>query len=412
MSDRIADTDHRTAAPIDPSGLENVLRPFERARTLPAEAYHSPAVLAWERRHFFDGSWVCVGRATDLDAPGDMRAIPVGAQSVLLVRGDDGALRCFHNVCRHRGHELLEPGGSAHARGIRCPYHAWVYALDGECRATPRFGDVPGFDRAEFPLVQARAVEWHGWVFVNASGDAEPFDEHVGNLGVAVDDYAPERLVLGATHGYEIRANWKIVIENYLECYHCSNIHPELCEVTPPESDTVYPEDADGVWVGGPMVLRDHAETMSLTGESLGVPIPGLPAARLREVGYAVLFPNLLISPHPDYVMTHRLIPLAPDRTWLECAWHFPPEALDRPGFSPDYAAEFWDITNREDWAACESIQRNVTSPGYRPGPMSPWEVDVFRAMAVVARGYLAGRLEPPQQDLAASAPDRPVARA
>jgi Rieske 2Fe-2S family protein len=116
--------------------------------------------------------------------------------------------------------------------------------------------------------------------------------------------------------------------------------------------------------------------------------------------------PNLLISPHPDYVMTHRLVPIAPDRTWIECAWYFPPEAFEKEGFSPEYASEFWDITNREDWEACQSIQRNVTSHGFRQGPISSWEIDVFRAMSVVARGYREGRLTPPLPEFTAASLD------
>jgi Rieske 2Fe-2S family protein len=393
-----------SAAPIDSALLDRVLQPLERARTLPGEAYASPEVFAWEQRHFTEGSWVCVGRATDLERPGDQRALRIGSISMLLVRTGAGQLRGFYNVCRHRGHELLEPGTSRGGRGIKCPYHGWVYGLDGDCRATPRFGS-DDLDRAEFPLVPVRVEEWHGWVFVNVSGDAPPLAEHLGNLEAVVADYRAERLVALASHEYEVAANWKIVIENYLECYHCSSIHPELCKVTPPESDVQFP-GASGVWIGGGMLLRDHAVTMSLTGESFGVPIPSVPDGRRREIGYVALLPNLLVSLHPDYVMTHRLVPLAPDRTWIECAWLFPPEALERPDFTPDYASEFWDITNREDWEACQSVQRNVASPGYRQGPISYWESDVWVAMTLIARGYLGGRLSPRLQSPLATAPE------
>jgi glycine betaine catabolism A len=386
-----------TPAPIDPALLQRVLEPLETARTLPGEAYASPEVFAWERRHFLEGSWACVGRATDLSRPGDQRAIQVGSIGVLLLRGAVGALRGFFNVCRHRGHELMETGAARNARGLKCPYHGWVYGLEGECRATPRF-DADDLDPAEFPLVPVAVEDRWGWLFVNVSGDAGPIDEHLGNLWMAVADYSPERLVEAARHEYEIAANWKIVIENYLECYHCSSIHPELCKVTPPEAWIQYPEESSGVWIGGGMPLRDHAATMSLTGESFGVPIPSVPEARLREVGYIAMLPNLLISPHPDYLMTHRLVPLSEARTWIECTWLFPPEALERPGFSPDYAAEFWDITNWEDWRACESVQRNVSSPGFRQGPISPWEGDVWEEMRLIARGYAEGRLSPPRR--------------
>jgi glycine betaine catabolism A len=393
-----------SAAPIDSGLLQRVLQPLERARTLPGEAYASPEVFAWEQHHFTEGSWVCVGRATDLERPGDQRALQIGSIGMLLVRTGAGQLRGFYNVCRHRGHELLEPGASRSGRGIKCPYHGWVYGLDGECRATPRFGS-DDLDRAEFPLVRVRVEEWRGWVFVNVSGDAPPLGEHLGNLDAVVADYRAERLVALASHEYEVAANWKIVVENYLECYHCSSIHPELCKVTPPESDVQFP-GASGVWIGGGMLLRDHALTMSLTGESFGVPIPSVPEGRRREIGYVALLPNLLVSLHPDYVMTHRLVPLAPDRTWIECAWLFPPEALERPDFTPGYASEFWDITNREDWEACQSVQRNVVSPGYRQGPISYWESDVWVAMTLIARGYLEGRLPPRLQSPLAAAPE------
>lgn len=390
----------RIAAPLDLAAAERVLQPYDRALTLPGDAYGSPEVFDWEVEHFFEGGWTCVGREGDLEiaAPGDQAAIQVGRQSFAVVMGDDREIRAFHNVCRHRGHELLAVGEHRNQRGIRCPYHAWVYGLEGDLRATPRFDlEVP---REEYPLVAVPLVRWHGWLFLNASADAQPFDEWIGNAGIAVDDYTPEHLVLGARHEYELQANWKIVVDNYNECYHCSEIHPELCRVTPPDSDLAYPERSTGVWAGGPMDLLDHAVTMSLTGESLGVTIPGLPAGLERRVGYLTLFPNLLVSPHPDYLMTHRLVPLAADRTWIECAWYFPPEAFDHPGFSPDYASEFWDITNREDWVACESVQRNVTSPGYRPGPFSYWESAVFTGQSMVARGYLEGRLTPPDHAL------------
>ena len=386
----------RTAAPIDPAPLRRVLEPLERARTLPGEAYASAEVFGWEQRHFFEGSWVCAGRSTDLAAPGDQRAVRIGSTGIILVRDDAGTLRGFFNACRHRGHELLEPGGARNARGIKCPYHSWVYGLAGDCRATPGYGTgLDGFDRADFPLVPARIAQWRGWVFANVSGDAPPIAEHLGNIDAIVADYRPERLVLGAVHEYDVAANWKIVVENYNECYHCSSIHPELCAVTPPDSGRQYPDPRSGLWVGGPMRLRPHADTMSLSGASLGVPIPTLPEPKRREVGYLALLPNLLLSLHPDYVMTHRLLPVAHDRTQIECAWLFPPEAFDRPDFSPAYASELWDVTNREDWQACQSVQRNAASPGFRQGPFAPREADVWAAMATVARGYLDGRLSP-----------------
>jgi Rieske 2Fe-2S family protein len=232
--------------------------------------------------------------------------------------------------------------------------------------------------------------ELHGWAFVRRDAGGVSFDEQFGNIGDHLAPYEPERLVVAARHRYEIRANWKLVHENYQECYHCSEIHPALCKVTPPDSG--YSIDIQGMYVAGPMDLRDDVETMSLDGRSGGVPLRGLSGRQLREVGYFGVWPNLLISPHPDYVLTHRIEPLDVDRTSIECEWLFPPEALERPGFDPAYAVDFWDITNREDWAACESLQRGVTSRGHRPGPMSvAWEAGTYMFVTMLATGYLEG---------------------
>jgi Rieske 2Fe-2S family protein len=215
-----------------------------------------------------------------------------------------------------------------------------------------------------------------------------------------IRNYGCAELVAGARHDYEISANWKILAENYHECYHCSSIHPELCEVSPPNSggDNLEPE---GAWIGGPMDLYEGVETMSLDGKSHAPKLSHLAEGQDRTVHYFQLFPNLLISPHPDYVMTHRLIPLATDRTAVECEWLFSTEAVEQEGFDPSYASDFWDITNRQDWTACESVQRGVSSRGYRRGPLSPREDVVYQLITMVANGYLEGKVSRPASRVA-----------
>jgi Rieske 2Fe-2S family protein len=375
--------------------LPGVLRALGWSTALPGGAYTSPEVFVWERRAFLAGSWVCLGRSADLAAPGDQAAFPVGDDSVLVVRGEDGVLRGFFNVCRHRGHELLPDGACVSGRRtILCPYHAWAYRLDGRLQGAPGYRNL---DAEAFGLAPARIAEWHGWAFANASGDAPPIEDWMGNLDELVGPYEPERLVTAATHDYVVAANWKLVHENYHECYHCSNIHPELCRVTPPDSgvDLV----GTGVWAGGSMDLRTDAATMSLTGESRATPLRGLDEERRRQVLYLGLFPNLLISLHPDYVMTHLLRPVGPDATSIECRWLFQPEDVEREGFDPAYAVEFWDLTNRQDWVAIESVQRAARSRGYRPGPLSDREQSARHFDTIVAQGYLHGRPAPPVPD-------------
>ena len=383
--------------PIDPASLQASVAPPDEARTLPREAYTSPEVFGWERDRFLGGSWFCLGRASDLASPGDQRAVRIGAEGILLVRGKDHQLRAFSNTCRHRGHELLPCDAPAvNRKFVTCPYHSWTYGLDGRYKTAPDFTDRPGWSAAdpENSLLPARVVEWGGWVWVNADGRAPSFEEHVGNLDDGIRPYEPERLVAVARHDYEIAANWKLITENYHECYHCTNIHPELCRVTPPDSGEQFVPT--GLVVGGSMELMDHAVTMSLDGHSDGELFPGLSDERARIVEYWGVFPNLLISAHPDYVLTHRLEPVSHDRTRVECEWLFRPEVAERPGFDPSYAVEFWDITNRQDWAACEGVQRGAAGRGYRQGPLSPMEVGVYQWIALVARGYLDGRVVGP----------------
>jgi len=381
----------RPPAPLDPGALAQSLAPFGESRMLPPAAYVDPAVFEWEKRHMFGGGWVCAGRSDQVPAPGDMRAEPVGTGSVLLSRAEDGTLHAFANTCRHRGHELLPCGASTQQNVIICPYHSWTYALNGELRAAAGFKNRLGFVTAEWGLVELPVTEWHGLVFVDESGKAGPLATGLDSIEEYLAPYEMERLVVAGQHNYDAAANWKILTENYHECYHCPVIHPELCKVSPPKSGKNL--SAPGIWVGGWMDLRDGMATMSLDGSSSGAPLRGLDATGLRSVLYVGIFPNVLVSLHPDYVMVHRLIPVAPDRTKIECTWAFAPESLAKPGFDPGYAVDFWDITNRQDWHACESVQRGLSSPRAVPGPLSREEDAVYQFVTMVARGYQGERV-------------------
>jgi glycine betaine catabolism A len=355
------------------------------SRMLPSDAYTSQDVWAWEQRHVYAGSWCCLGRVDEVcPGPVGQQAVAVGDVSVLLTWSEHG-LRAFANTCRHRGHELLADGESSTRKSIVCPYHAWSYSLDGALQAAPDFRGVEDFVPNEHGLVELPIETWHGWLFCHAAtplgGDVPSFDAHLGEVERILGHYAPENLVRRGRHTYEIAANWKVVCENYHECYHCPLIHPELCQVSPPNSGDNY--EMPGQWVGGRMDLRDGMATMSMTGEPAGTPIPGVDP---RSVEYIQIWPNLLVSAHPDFVMTHRLVSLAPDRTWIECSWYF----VDADGDAAAGAIDFWDLTNRQDWSACESVQRGLGSPHFRPGPFAPSEDAVQQFVAMVASAYSA----------------------
>jgi Rieske 2Fe-2S family protein len=383
------------AAPIDQDAIGAVASEFGRSTTLPREAYVSEELFSWEAEHLFRRQWTCIGRTGDLVAPGQIRAVVLGDESIVLTRDADGALRAFANVCRHRGHQLLTPGDAVDARLIACPYHSWTYRLDGALRSAPTFGDWAEFDLSEWPLAAVRVADWHGWCFVDRSGEAPELDVQLGNLDEVVRGYEPGRLVTGARHEYEARANWKLLAENYQECYHCPTIHPEFCRISPWDSGIDI--EPTGLWCGGTMSLQDGCETMSFDGRSHGVMLPNVPDEWRRQVLYIGVFPNMLLSPHPDYVMTHVLTPLAPDRTLIVCEWLFPPDAVERPEFDASYAVDLWDLTNRQDWTACEGVQRGATSPRFRAGPLGPWEGSLHQFLSMLADAYRGGPVRPPK---------------
>ncbi len=371
-------------APVDPAQLADALRPFGESRMLPVRAYLDERVLAWEREHLFNG-WLALGRTEELARPRQMKAFAAGRGGVLVVRGDDGVLRGFENACRHRGHELLACDGVADNRAIVCPYHAWAYRLDGSLIGAPGFRNAPNFDPADHGLHPVELREWHGWLFANRGAGAA-FESHVEGLDTILEHYDGADLVTVETHEYDVAANWKVIVENYQECYHCPSIHPELCRVSPPDSGDNLPPQGD--WIGGGMELRDGMATMSLDGRSDGAVMTRLDEVEQRTVMYIAVLPNMLISLHPDYVMTHLLVPITADKTRIRCSWAFPKEVAAREGFDASYAIDFWDITNRQDWSACESVQRGMTTPGYVPGPLAPAEDGVYDFVHYVASRY------------------------
>ncbi len=372
-------------APLPESDLLEVLRPFGESSLLPAAAYLDPEVLAWEQEHLFDGGWVCVGRASDVPSARSQKAVRIGRTSVLMTRDGDGLLRVMANVCRHRGHELLDCGATNSRGTIVCPYHAWTFELDGSLRHAPK---VHQADTSTLGLAPVRSAEWAGWVFVNVDGTAPPFEQYLGEIPEMLANWDLHELAVATTHQYELAANWKLACENYHECYHCPLIHPELCRVTLANSGDNYRTQA-GAFVGGTMLLADRAETMSLSGASPATVRPRLDGDQRRQVLYLNLFPNLLLSVHPDYVMTHRIVPLSPSACEVECQWLFAPEDLARRDFDPSDAIELWDVTNRQDWRAVESVQRGIGSPLYRPGVLAHGEDAVYQFAGMVANAYL-----------------------
>lgn len=381
-------TQPQTRLDLDPREIEATLQPVERATMLPPRAFTDPAVLDWELGTMFRG-WACVGHASLVAKPGSYLMREIGTDSVVVMGAEDGRPRAFLNVCRHRGSRLIEDLEGSVRRRVQCPYHGWSYGFDGELKAAPHMDGVEDFDPSCWGLIPARVATVGGLLLVDLSGDAPDVDSHLGELAGHLERYRVGDLRRAGQINYEVGANWKALAENYSECLHCPGVHPELNRLSHYLSGEVL--EGAGAWCGGSMTLSEGASTMGREGGHAHPrpPIDGLSGQDLSSVLYFVLFPNALVSMHPDYVMLHTLWPRAADRTDVVCEWLFEPATIAADGFDPSDAIDFWDQVNREDWRVCELTQLGVRNRGAVAGRYSAEEDDVHAFDVMVASRYM-----------------------
>jgi Rieske 2Fe-2S family protein len=341
----------------------------EGASTLPAQYYVDRAYFEREMDAFFRSMWICAGRAEEIDTPGRFVLRDLVGESLILTRSAAGRFHAFHNVCRHRGTRLCTETSGAFAGSIQCPYHAWTYALDGHLIGAPHMDEVPHFRKEDYPLHAVHADEWDGHLFVNVSPAPEPLVSQLADLPGKFRAWRMQELRLGRRIVYDVEANWKLIIQNYNECLHCPNLHPALNRLSHYLSGENEP--LRRTYMGGRMELRPGVDTLSLDGTCPRQLLPGLSPGDARRVYYYAIFPNMLLSLHPDYMMVHTLWPVGPGRTINVCEWHFQPAEIARPDFDPSDAVDFWDMTNRQDWHVCELSHAGISSRAYTPGPYS-----------------------------------------
>jgi glycine betaine catabolism A len=367
-------------------------RPVEEAHLLPPRVFHDAAVFEFEKERWFERTWLNVGRAPDFDTPGTYALVDLAGESVIVVRGRDGVLRAFHNVCRHRGSTLVDPpedGDTGSLVRIQCPYHAWIYELDGSLKRAPHTEQLVDFEAAENELLPVRIDTWAGFVFINVDPASADLADYLADLPVAVADYPIASLRRARRIEYDVAANWKVIGENYSECYHCPGVHPQLNRLSP--YDRGRNLESSGPWAGGWMELVEDADTMSVDGQAHGrPPFAGIGADNTRRVYYFVVWPNLLLSLHPDYVMTHQVWPIDAERSRVICEWLFEPSTMSRVDFDPSDAVDFWDLTNRQDWEVCARQQVGTRSRAYVAGRYSLMEDAVHAFDLMIADGYAA----------------------
>ena len=353
------------------------------SKTLPGAYYTSAEQYLRDIEHIYSNRWICTGRVSQVANTGEYFLCQIGQENLIIVRDQTGSINAFYNVCRHRGTRMCTQEQGKFSATIQCPYHAWTYNLQGQLVGAPLMDEVENFSKADYPLMKVHLVTWEGFLFVNLSPQPAPFETSYEPFIGKFSRWNLAELITVRKIEYEVQANWKLIVQNYSECYHCPLIHPELVKKTYYRSGQN--DLLEGPFLGGFMEFNADIDSMTMSGRVCTTPISTLEADDLGRAYYYSLFPNLLLSLHPEYVMTHILWPKSAGETRVTCEWLFPPEAIGRADFNPNDAIEFWDTTNRQDWQVSELTQLGMQSRAYQPSPYSSTE----SLLAAFDREYL-----------------------
>jgi glycine betaine catabolism A len=377
--------------------LSNLIRRRTPGKSLPREFYVDWWVFEEDLRRVFHANWLFAGHACDIPEPGDYFVLEVGEEELIILRDKAGDLRAHFNVCRHRGSRIAtQPKG--HVRSLVCPYHQWVYALDGRLINARLMGDC--FDADRYRLRPAAVRELAGLVFVCLSpGDDTPdFDRVFEAIEPQLRPHGLEGAKVVARDCYEVRANWKVLVENNRECYHCRVSHPEFCMSNydlglPGDTRGDAGHDATlereyGRWRalglapeeisfpdGSPhrvsrLPLKEGFVTESLDGRPVAPLMGGLTDARTGSLRIITL-PNFWAHANSDYAMTTRLLPAGPELTRVEVCFLVREDAVEGRDYDPERVAAVWRATSEQDWELCENNHAGIRSVAYEPGPFS-----------------------------------------
>ena len=365
--------------------------------TLPGRYYYDPTIYQLEMEHIFSQMWVCVGRAEAIAEPGAYQVVTVGRESIIVVRNRDGELHAFLNVCRHRGARLCTEASGSLKGSIQCRYHAWTYGLDGCLIGAPNVLAHEQFNHAQYGLIPVALGIWEGFVWLNLADDPPSVAEQLNPLILqrfgdyaAFARYGVGELKVGKTITYDVRANWKLIVENFMECYHCALMHPELCDLLPGfRSGKSYAGSEAAT-------LADNVEAFTITGKASRPPLRKLLAEDLRRYYGEVLLPNVLLNLFDDHVVIHTVWPEGPERTRVTCEWLFDPLIMAEPDFDPMDAVKIFDLVNQPDWEVCELTQQGMTSRAFQFGGVYVPAEQHMRAFVDFIREKLAIAEEKP----------------
>lgn len=371
-------------------------------KTLPRAAYVAADFFAAEKEQIFAREWVCIGREETLPRAGDYLLGELLGESIIVVRARTGELRAHYNVCRHRGCQLVlarpelvsSPTVTAVGafRGvIHCPYHAWSYELDGRVRNTPFLDERDGVDREVLSLYPVGLQTWGGFIFVHLTPHeaAQSLAAQLGPVPGRLANYPLTDLRTAQRLVYEVAANWKVIVENYNECYHCGPVHPELCRIVP-----AFKERGGGnlEWDDG-IPQAAGTNTFTLSGTTNRAPFPGLSETEKTHHKGELVYPNLMVSLSMDHVAAFTLWPRSAAHTTVVCDFLFHPDEMARAHFDPRDAVEFWDLVNKQDWTVCEGVQRGMSSRVFAHGyyaPMEDLSLDIRRYVGERMAEYMS----------------------
>jgi choline monooxygenase len=364
--------------------IRSLGEPVERGTTLPNRAYLSEEFFRLECARLFARTWVLAGFGQQVPDPGDALPLTIAGQPIVLVRGHDRVVRAFHNVCLHRGTTVVA-APCRKAAVLTCPYHGWAYGLEGKVRTQPHYfgvdrhrvlgngGDGPG-------LAPVRMAMWHDWIFVNIDGRAQPLEAHLAPMIRNLDGYDVSGAVYGGALTFDIRGNWKLVHENFIDIYHKPSLHPRLCEAAPLSAN--YPTTWEGACFTMSHKLLDPQE-----GRGLGLPrLPNLSEKRAREGLFYHLFPTIDVGFWPDQIVVIDVQPTAVDRCHETMHFFFAPEAM-----APEHerlrgeVMRAWTELNNEDIGIVERMQIGRNSAGFDGGVLVPtWDGPIQRLCQLV----------------------------
>jgi choline monooxygenase len=357
--------------------------PVELATTLIPDAYTEQSFFDLEREQVFAHSWIPVCVADEVAQPGDFLVVEAAGRSVIVCRNREGALRAHHNVCRHRGSRLCDPGAGHAERFFKCPYHSWAYDLDGKCLGTPLFtpdsevpqdqraifdmSDVKAFDRADYGLHPVRCEQWGVLIFVCLDDEAPALLDELGDLPKRLAGFRLEEWQLERRLEYEIAANWKLIAENFMEYYHLPWVHPSLVKVSP--MDAHYRWQGPGKYVG---FCTTPIASNTESGGWLGLPaVEGLTQEDAVSARFVWLYPNIALNVLPNHVFLLLPRPAGPNRTTETAYLLTHPQSRQHAQDSDiDALITFWDEVNREDISIVERVQDGISNPAYLGGRM------------------------------------------